>query len=67
MRDVCPSRCDAAEQILDRSPSVGSVNLLHYVHPADAASIISALDALDDTDGYHAPVSIRVRTGREDR
>ncbi|MGI9578145.1 MAG: PAS domain-containing protein, partial [Microthrixaceae bacterium] len=54
---------DAAERMLDRTPNGRSSHLLHYVHPADAASIISALDALGETDGDHAPVSVRVRTG----
>lgn len=57
---------DAAEKILEMSPGGRSAHLLHYVHPADAASIISALDALGGASDYHAPVSVRIRTGRDD-
>ena len=53
----------AAEGMLGLVPEETSPkHLLHFIHPADASAVVSALDALGEHSGAHAPVEVRLRT-----
>ncbi|MCP4434358.1 MAG: GGDEF domain-containing protein [Actinomycetia bacterium] len=52
----------ASERILALKPSPHrQYHLLQFVHPADARSIMPALDALAARGGYHGPITVRLR------